>query len=123
MIFVDLINIGIIIRPTLSKSGAGAHQLSSVELLTAMCRAYAISDYPAISQHAAAIMLMIMNNLDVRVAQFPQELVTYGGNGQVFSNWAQVSNTTITSRHVKSWMIANFIGINNITFTLKNAIS
>jgi urocanate hydratase len=38
---------------------------------------------------AAAIMLMIMNNLDPRVAQFPQELVTYGGNGQVFSNWAQ----------------------------------
>merc|ERR1711860_458956 len=32
---------------------------------------------------------MIMNNLDPRVAQFPQELVTYGGNGQVFSNWAQ----------------------------------
>ena len=35
-------------------------------------------------------MHMIMNNLDPRVAQFPQELVTYGGNGQVFSNWAQV---------------------------------
>lgn len=34
-------------------------------------------------------MLMIMNNLDERVAQFPEELVTYGGNGQVFSNWAQ----------------------------------
>ena len=33
---------------------------------------------------------MIMNNLDHRVAQFPHELVTYGGNGQVFSNWAQV---------------------------------
>ena len=53
-------------------------------------RAYAISDYPAVSVHAAAIMHMIMNNLDSRVAQFPQELVTYGGNGQVFSNWAQV---------------------------------
>lgn len=52
-------------------------------------RAYAISDYPAVSRHAAAIMHMIMNNLDDRVAQFPQELVTYGGNGQVFSNWAQ----------------------------------
>ena len=36
-------------------------------------------------------MLMIMNNLDERVAQYPQELVTYGGNGQVFSNWAQVA--------------------------------
>jgi len=35
-------------------------------------------------------MHMIMNNLDPRVAQFPHELVTYGGNGQVFSNWAQV---------------------------------
>lgn len=33
---------------------------------------------------------MIMNNLDPDVAQFPQELITYGGNGQVFSNWAQV---------------------------------
>ena len=33
---------------------------------------------------------MIMNNLDPRVAQFPQELITYGGNGQVFVNWAQV---------------------------------
>ncbi len=35
-------------------------------------------------------MHMIMNNLDPRVAQFPEELVTYGGNGQVFSNWVQV---------------------------------
>ena len=35
-------------------------------------------------------MHMIMNNLDPRVAQFPQELITYGGNGQVFANWAQV---------------------------------
>ncbi len=33
---------------------------------------------------------MILNNLDPKVAQFPEELVTYGGNGQVFSNWAQV---------------------------------
>ena len=38
-------------------------------------------------------MLMILNNLDPKVAQFPQELVTYGGNGQVFSNWAQVFHT------------------------------
>ena len=46
--------------------------------------------YPAKCQAAAAVMLMIMNNLDDDVAQFPEELVTYGGNGQVFSNWAQV---------------------------------
>jgi len=52
-------------------------------------RAYPISQYPAVSQHAASIMHMIMNNLDPCVAQFPHELVTYGGNGQVFSNWAQ----------------------------------
>ncbi|XP_020600446.1 urocanate hydratase-like isoform X1 [Orbicella faveolata] len=52
-------------------------------------RAYPIDEYPARTRQAAAIMLMIMNNLDPRVAQFPHELVTYGGNGQVFSNWAQ----------------------------------
>ena len=38
---------------------------------------------------AAAIMMMIQNNLDKRVAQYPHELVTYGGNGSAFSNWAQ----------------------------------
>lgn len=54
-------------------------------------RAYPIDYYPARSRQAAAIMHMIMNNLDPHVAQFPHELVTYGGNGQVFSNWAQVS--------------------------------
>lgn len=53
-------------------------------------RAYPIDEYPVKCKQAAAIMLMIMNNLDHRVAQFPHELVTYGGNGQVFSNWAQV---------------------------------
>uniref|UniRef100_A0A8C7YTT1 Urocanate hydratase 1 n=1 Tax=Oryzias sinensis TaxID=183150 RepID=A0A8C7YTT1_9TELE len=52
-------------------------------------RAYPIDQYPCRTRQAAAIMLMIMNNLDPAVAQFPQELVTYGGNGQVFSNWAQ----------------------------------
>ncbi|XP_076363604.1 urocanate hydratase-like isoform X2 [Tachypleus tridentatus] len=52
-------------------------------------RAYPIDKYPGKCQQAQAIMLMIMNNLDPRVAQFPHELVTYGGNGQVFSNWAQ----------------------------------
>ncbi|HAB35377.1 MAG TPA: urocanate hydratase [Cryomorphaceae bacterium] len=48
-----------------------------------------ISDYPALCQQAAAIMLMIQNNLDPAVAQHPQELITYGGNGAVFQNWAQ----------------------------------
>ncbi|XP_059143399.1 urocanate hydratase-like isoform X2 [Physella acuta] len=52
-------------------------------------RAYPISEYPAKCTAGAAIMHMIMNNLDPTVAQFPHELVTYGGNGQVFSNWAQ----------------------------------
>ncbi|ESO83606.1 hypothetical protein LOTGIDRAFT_222456 [Lottia gigantea] len=52
-------------------------------------RAYPINEYPAQTRQAAAVMHMIMNNLDPHVAQFPQELVTYGGNGQVFSNWAQ----------------------------------
>lgn len=52
-------------------------------------RAYPIDEYPARCRQAAAIMHMIMNNLDPSVAQFPHELVTYGGNGQVFSNWAQ----------------------------------
>ncbi|MCF7561413.1 urocanate hydratase [Sabulilitoribacter multivorans] len=51
--------------------------------------ARAISDYPAKSQQAAAIMLMIQNNLDSAVAQHPEELITYGGNGAVFQNWAQ----------------------------------
>jgi urocanate hydratase len=45
--------------------------------------------YPAKCQQAAAIMLMIQNNLDPRVAQHPHELITYGGNGAVFQNWAQ----------------------------------
>jgi urocanate hydratase len=48
-----------------------------------------INDYPHQSLHAAAIMLMIQNNLDPRVAQHPHELITYGGNGAVFQNWAQ----------------------------------
>lgn len=48
-----------------------------------------ISDYPAKSAQAAAIMLMIQNNLDPAVAQHPEELITYGGNGAVFQNWAQ----------------------------------
>ncbi len=48
-----------------------------------------ISDYNANSSSAAAIMLMIQNNLDPNVAQFPHELITYGANGAVFQNWAQ----------------------------------
>ena len=48
-----------------------------------------INSYPAKSQQAAAIMLMIQNNLDPAVAQHPHELITYGGNGAVFQNWAQ----------------------------------
>lgn len=47
--------------------------------------------YPAKSLAGAAICHMLMNNLDPAVAQYPQELVTYGGNGQVLSNWAQVT--------------------------------
>ncbi len=48
-----------------------------------------IHDYPARSKQAAAIMLMIQNNLDPAVAQHPEELITYGGNGAVFQNWGQ----------------------------------
>ena len=48
-----------------------------------------IDDFPFRSRHAAAIMLMISNNLDRKVAQHPCELITYGGNGAVFQNWAQ----------------------------------
>ena len=48
-----------------------------------------IEEYPAKSLQAAAIMLMIQNNLDHAVAQHPHELITYGGNGAVFQNWAQ----------------------------------
>ncbi len=51
--------------------------------------ARAITDYPARCLEAAAIMLMIQNNLDPAVAQHPHELITYGGNGSVFQNWAQ----------------------------------
>lgn len=48
-----------------------------------------INEYPHKSKEAASIMLMIQNNLDKRVAQHPHELITYGGNGAVFQNWAQ----------------------------------
>lgn len=52
-------------------------------------KARPISDYPGNSEQAKAIMLMIQNNLDYAVAQHPHELITYGGNGAVFQNWAQ----------------------------------
>ena len=48
-----------------------------------------IDEYPAKSRQAAAIMAMIQNNLDERVAQHPHELIIYGGNGAIFQNWAQ----------------------------------
>ena len=48
-----------------------------------------IDEYPAKSRQAAAIMLMIQNNLDPAVAQHPHELIIYGGNGAIFQNWAQ----------------------------------
>ena len=48
-----------------------------------------INEYPHISKQAAAIMHMMSNNLDYAVAQHPHELITYGGNGSVFQNWAQ----------------------------------
>ncbi len=51
--------------------------------------ARSIDEYPAKSSQAAAIMLMIQNNLDPAVAQHPEELITYGGNGAVFQNWGQ----------------------------------
>jgi urocanate hydratase len=52
-------------------------------------RARAIEEYPCRTKQAAAIMLMIQNNLDPKVAKHPYELITYGGNGAVFQNWAQ----------------------------------
>ena len=48
-----------------------------------------VNEYPGKSEQAKSIMLMIQNNLDYAVAQHPHELITYGGNGAVFQNWAQ----------------------------------
>jgi urocanate hydratase len=56
-----------------------------------------IGHYPAKCKQAAAIMLMIQNNLDPAVAQHPHELITYGGNGAVFQNWAQYRSPCSTS--------------------------
>lgn len=52
-------------------------------------KARSINEYPGKCEQAKAIMLMIQNNLDYAVAQHPHELITYGGNGAVFQNWAQ----------------------------------
>jgi len=52
-------------------------------------KAHHLDDFPHLTRSAAAIMLMISNNLDNAVAQHPHELITYGGNGAVFQNWAQ----------------------------------
>ena len=52
-------------------------------------RSRSINEFPHKSKEAASIMFMISNNLDVNVAQHPDELITYGGNGSVFQNWAQ----------------------------------
>tara|TARA_B100000902_G_scaffold175658_1_gene169436 strand:+ start:50630 stop:52633 length:2004 start_codon:yes stop_codon:yes gene_type:complete len=52
-------------------------------------KARKIEDFPHKSIHAAAIQMMLSNNLDHAVAQHPEELITYGGNGSVFQNWAQ----------------------------------
>ena len=52
-------------------------------------KAYPLDWYPAQCQQASSVMLMIQNNLDPAVAQHPEELITYGGNGAVFQNWAQ----------------------------------
>ncbi len=56
---------------------------------TYQIKARHIAEFPCRSKHAAAIMLMLCNNLDTAVAQHPEELITYGGNGAVFQNWAQ----------------------------------
>ena len=48
-----------------------------------------IEDFPHKSKQAAGIMMMLSNNLDYDIAQHPHELITYGGNGAVFQNWAQ----------------------------------
>ncbi len=58
-----------------------------------------VDDYPAVSRQAAAIMAMIQNNLDPKVAQHPQELIVYGGNGAIFQNWAQYR---LTMRYLAS---------------------
>ena len=64
--------------------------------------AHNIYDYPHKCLQAAAIMLMINNNLDKAVAQHPHELITYGGNGAVFQNWAQYRLAVRNDRRTNS---------------------
>ena len=59
------------------------------DILITKFLAYPVSLYPYKIIHAGCMMHQIMNNLDYAIAQYPNELVTYGGNGQVFSNWIQ----------------------------------
>ena len=75
-----------------------------------------ISEYPARCTQAAAIMAMIQNNLDPRVAQHPHELITYGGNGAVFQNWAQYLITmqylaTMTEEHTLAMFSGTPMGL------------
>lgn len=75
-----------------------------------------IDEYPAKSPQAAAIMLMIQNNLDPAVAQHPHELITYGGNGGVFQNWAQYLLTmqylaTMTDRQTLAMYSGHPLGL------------
>lgn len=62
-------------------------------------QAHPIGAYPAACAAGAALMLMVQNNLDASVAQFPHELITYGGNGSAFSNWAQYR---LTMQHLSA---------------------
>ena len=67
-----------------------------------------IGEYPHKSIQAAAIMLMIQNNLDPTVAQHPHELITYGGNGSVFQNWAQY---LLCMEYLKAFLSASFFSL------------
>ena len=69
-----------------------------------------ISEYPGKSEQAKAIMLMIQNNLDYAVAQHPHELITYGGNGAVFQNWAQYLNHEIFGRNDRRTNTSHVLG-------------
>jgi urocanate hydratase len=62
-------------------------------------QAHPLAAYPAKSVAGASLMLMVQNNLDQNVAQFPHELITYGGNGSAFSNWAQYR---LTMQHLSA---------------------
>ena len=87
-----------------------------------ICRAYPIDEIPARTRAGAAIIHMILNNLDSRVAQFPEELVTYGGNGQVliellsWYSWIQFSHLAIypvemqvLSNWAQFWIVMHYL--------------